>query len=266
MQNENRRLKILDIWVDPLSRDEALEKVKLFLDRGTRPHAVFASNPEKNFSVPADAALYEVYRSADILLPDGIGMVLAARVLYGKRCSRIPGSEFIFDICRLAAREGHGVFVYGAREDVNAGASRILEERFPGLKVVGRASGYVRDEEMDGLIRKINDSGAKVLFIALGSPKQEKWFSTHKDSLRNVRVCQGIGGTLDTITGRVKRAPEIWCRYNAEWLYRLLSEPKRIKRQKLLPLFVAFVLIEKLKGLFAAGRANVLSLFQSKRS
>jgi N-acetylglucosaminyldiphosphoundecaprenol N-acetyl-beta-D-mannosaminyltransferase len=237
------------------TRDEALGKVKQFLDHGTRPHAVFASNPEKSFSVPADAALYDIFRRADILLPDGIGMVLAARVLHGKRFSRIPGSEFIFDICNLAAREGHGVFLYGAREDVNEGASRMLEERFPGLMVVGRANGYVSDDDMEDLVRHINDSGAKVLFIALGSPKQEKWFAAHKDSLRNVRVCQGVGGTLDTITGRVKRAPEIWCRYNAEWLYRLLSEPKRIKRQKLLPLFVVRVILEKIKKILATAKA-----------
>ena len=250
----NGRLDILDIWVDPLTRDEALGKVKQFLDHGTRPHAVFASNPEKNFSVPADTALYDVYRDADMLLPDGIGMVLAARILYGKRFSRIPGSEFIFDICRLAAREGHGVFVYGAGEDVNEGASRILEERFPGLKVVGRANGYVKDNDMEDLIQQINDSGAKVLFIALGSPKQEKWFATYQDLLKNVRVCQGVGGTLDTIVGKVKRAPEIWCRYNAEWLYRLLSEPKRVKRQKLLPLFAVLVIIKKIKSLSLVAR------------
>jgi N-acetylglucosaminyldiphosphoundecaprenol N-acetyl-beta-D-mannosaminyltransferase len=248
------RLKVLDIWVDPLIRDEALEKVKQFLDDGTRPHAVFASNPEKNFSVPANKSLYEAYRNADILLPDGIGTVMAARILYGKHIARIPGSEFIFDICGLAAREGHGVFVYGASEDVNEGASRILAERFPGLKVVGRANGYVKDNEMDDLIQQINDSGAKILFIALGSPKQEKWFATYKNSLKNIRVCQCIGGTLDTITGKVKRAPEIWRRYNVEWLYRLLSEPKRIRRQKLLPLFIVLIIREKIKSFFLVAR------------
>ncbi|OPY74840.1 MAG: putative N-acetylmannosaminyltransferase [Syntrophorhabdus sp. PtaU1.Bin058] len=254
MQDANERLKILDMWVDPLTRDEALERVNRFLNHGTRPHAVFASNPEKNFSVPADAGLHDVYRYADILLPDGIGMVLAARILYGRHFLRIPGSEFIFDICRLAAREGHGIFVYGAQEEVNAKACRILGERFPGLRIAGRANGYVKEGEMAELVRQINDSGAKVLFIALGSPKQEKWFAAHKGSLKNVRVCQCIGGTLDTITGRVKRAPEIWCRHNAEWLYRLLSEPKRLKRQKVLPLFAVLVMIEKLKGFFKAAR------------
>ncbi|HUI66728.1 MAG TPA: WecB/TagA/CpsF family glycosyltransferase [Nitrospirota bacterium] len=255
MQNANGRLKILNIWVDPLTRDEARDKVKQFLDHGTKPHAVFASNPEKNFSVPANPVLFDAYREADILLPDGIGMVLAARVLHGKRFSRIPGSEFIFDICSLAASDGHGVFVYGASEEVNARACCVLEQRFHGLRIVGRANGYVKDEGMADLICQINDSGATVLFIALGSPKQEKWFATNKESLKNVRVCQGIGGTLDTIAGKVKRAPEIWCRYNAEWLYRLLSEPKRFKRQRLLPLFVALLVIEKLKGIFTIARA-----------
>jgi N-acetylglucosaminyldiphosphoundecaprenol N-acetyl-beta-D-mannosaminyltransferase len=250
MQDATGRLRILNIWVDPLSREQAIEKVNNFISHGTRPHAVFASNPEKNFSVPADADLYEVFRCADILLPDGMGMVQAARILYGKRFSRIPGTEFIFDICKLAASEGYGIFIYGAREDVNAEASRILEQRFPGLQVVGRANGYIRDENMDNLVRQINDSGAKILFIALGSPKQEKWFATHKNSLKTVRVCQGVGGTLDVIAGRVKRAPEIWCRYNAEWLYRLLSNPKRFRRQTVLPLFAALVYFEKLKRLF----------------
>ena len=113
----------------------------------------------------------------------------------------------------------------------------MLAERFPGLKIAGRANGYVKDEEMPGLIEKINESGAAVLFVALGSPKQEKWFAKYKDKLPHVRVVQGIGGTLDTIGGTVKRAPEFWCRHNLEWLYRLLSEPKRIARQRVLPVF-----------------------------
>jgi N-acetylglucosaminyldiphosphoundecaprenol N-acetyl-beta-D-mannosaminyltransferase len=252
MQYANERLRILDIWVDPMTREQVLDKVSQFLEKGSRPHSVFASNPEKNFSVPTDRMLHAAYRDADILLPDGIGMVLAARLLYGKRFPRIPGSEFIFDLCRLAAQKHYGIFVYGAREEVNAGACRILEQRFHGLRIVGRANGYVKDEQMPGLIRQINDSGAKILFIALGSPKQEKWFALHKDSLKNVRVCQGIGGTLDTITGHVRRAPEIWCRYNAEWLYRLLSDPKRLGRQKVLPIFALQVIITKGKNLLAA--------------
>jgi len=243
----NDRLKILNIWVDPVSREMALERAAYYLLQGQRPHTIFASNPEKNFSVPADPDLYRVFREADLLLPDGIGMVWAVRVLYGRHLERVPGSEFIFDLCRLAVREGCGVFFYGSDEEVNRRSAEILAERYSGLKVAGRANGYIKDAEMPALIQKINDSEAKILFVALGSPKQEKWYTRHKDELRHVRIVQGVGGTLDTIAGKVKRAPELWCRYHLEWLYRLLDDPRRIRRQKVLPVFVMQVLAAKLK-------------------
>ncbi len=240
------RLRILDIWVDPVTRDEAIGRVRDFLKDGNRPNSVFASNPEKNFSVPKDPELYDVFRDADLLLPDGIGMVLAARILQSAKLERVPGSEFIFDICGLAEKEGYRIFVYGASEDVNRKSAEILAARYPRLLIVGRANGYVGKAEMPQLIRQINESRAEILFVALGSPKQEKWFAEHKAALEHVRVVQGIGGTLDTIGGTVKRAPAIWRKYWAEWLYRLLAEPKRIKRQKWLPLFAILVLSAKL--------------------
>ena len=242
------RLDILNIWVDSVSKKEALDRVEYFLTHGDKPHCVFAANPEKNFSVPRDPALCKAYREADLLLPDGIGIVAAARILYGVKIDRVPGSEFIFDICKLAAREGYGVFLYGASEKVNSVSAEKMKERHPGLRIVGRSNGYVKEEEMDGLIEKINASKAEILFLALGSPKQELWFATHKDHLRSVKVCQGVGGTLDTIAGTVKRAPEFWQRLSMEWFYRLISEPKRFRRQKVLPLFAAMVFLEKLRG------------------
>jgi len=177
-------------------------------------------------------------------------MVLAARILYGAQLARVPGSEFIYDICELAAKEGSKIFVYGAKEEVNRAATETLKRRYEGLEIIGRSNGYVKDEEMSDLINRINTSEAEILFLALGSPKQEKWLATYKHSLENVRVCQGIGGTLDTIAGNVKRAPEIWLKLSLEWLYRLISEPKRIKRQKVLPIFVVMILIAKMKNFF----------------
>jgi N-acetylglucosaminyldiphosphoundecaprenol N-acetyl-beta-D-mannosaminyltransferase len=120
----------------------------------------------------------------------------------------------------------------------------ILQKRFPGLKVVGRQNGYVRSEEMDSMIDEINASGAQILFIALGSPRQEKWVAQYGDKLQ-VKVIQGIGGTLDTITGHVKRAPLAWQKLNLEWFYRLLNEPSRIRRQIQLPVFALMVLKQK---------------------
>ncbi len=243
------RLNILNIWVDPVSMNDALEQVKQFIEHGDHPHTIFAANPEKNFSVPRDPLLYEAFKTADLLIPDGIGVVLAARLLHRARLSRLPGVELMHAICRLAAEKGYRIFIYGAREEVSKVAYERLHKLYPGVHLVGRANGYVQDNEMPQLIEQINETRSEILFLALGSPKQEKWLSEHKDSLKTVRVCQGIGGTLDTIAETVKRAPDIWCRFNAEWLYRLLVEPRRIKRQKVLPLFAWLVLSAKLRKL-----------------
>lgn len=242
------RLKILDIWVDPVNMAEALARVEAFVTDGDRLHTIFSSNPEKNFSFPKDPFLHESFRNADLLIPDGIGVVMAARILHGVRLSRLPGVELMHNICGLAAKLGYRVFVYGAREDVSCEACKKLQVLYPGLQIVGRANGYVKAKDMPQLIEQINRSQSEILFLALGSPTQEKWLAEYKDKLRTIRVCQGIGGTLDTITGRVKRAPKFWCNCNLEWFYRLVSEPSRIKRQKVLPVFAARVLTEKFKA------------------
>ncbi len=243
------RIKILNVWIDPIDEEESIKIVEGFLDKGEKLHTVFAINPEKNFSAPSDPLLYETIKRADLLLPDGIGMVIAARILYGIKISRVAGFETMNNICRLASRKGTGIFLYGAKEDVNSITAEKLPEMYPGLNISGRSSGFVREEDMLNLISQINDSGAEILFLALGSPRQEKWLSAHRELLKNIKVCQGVGGSFDVIAGKVKRSPDIWIKYNVEWLYRLLAEPKRIKRQKMLPVFAFLVVIEKCKQL-----------------
>lgn len=243
------RIKILNIWVDAVNKKLAIDEVNDYLRNGTRPHSIFASNPEKNFSLPKDPQLYKTFKTADLLLPDGVGIVWAARILFGVRLERVPGSEFIFDICELAVKEGYGIFVYGAKENINKTAVNRLQKRYLKLSIVGRSNGYVKDSEMPALIDRINKSHAEVLFLALGSPKQENWFAKYHRDLKYVKVCQCIGGTLDIIAGNVKRAPKIWQKLSLEWLYRLIIQPSRINRQKVLPIFVMAVLISKLKRL-----------------
>ena len=254
----SERLKILGIWVDPVDRYEAINRVEGFLKKGERPHTVFAANPEKSFSVPKDPQLLETFRTADLLLPDGIGIVWAAKILYGSRLERVPGSEFIFDICKLAANNGYSIFVYGAKEETNRTAVNRLKKQFQYLKVVGRCNGYISEAEMPELVNRINKTRAEILFLALGSPKQENWFAKYHRELKYVKVCQCIGGTLDTIAGNVKRAPEIWQKCSLEWLYRLVMQPSRIKRQKVLPFFVLKVFGTKIKHLVGRYLARTL--------
>src|ERR1035437_3374357 len=103
---KNGRLNILNVWVDPVDMSGALARIERFIEEGDRPHSVFAVNPEKNYSVPRDSGLHKVFSHADLLIPDGIGVVMAARVLHRVRLKRVPGVELMDEICRLSARKG----------------------------------------------------------------------------------------------------------------------------------------------------------------
>jgi N-acetylglucosaminyldiphosphoundecaprenol N-acetyl-beta-D-mannosaminyltransferase len=244
-----QRYPILDIWCDAVSMPEALSKVVSFIEQGDRLHTIFAANPEKNYSVPRDPMLYDMFRRGDLLLPDGIGMVLALRLLHGVKLVRLPGCELMQSICGLSAENGYAIFIYGAREEVNKLAVERLRHDYPRLRIVGRAHGYLPAGATPALVKQINDSEAQILFLALGSPQQEQWISRYENQLKRVRVCQGIGGTLDVLAGRVTRAPEAYCKLGLEWLYRLISEPNRLARQMILPKFVLQIVQEKFSHL-----------------
>jgi N-acetylglucosaminyldiphosphoundecaprenol N-acetyl-beta-D-mannosaminyltransferase len=241
-----QRYPVLKLWVDDCTMESALDQVAEFVEKGDRVQTVFAVNPEKNYTVPKDPFLYRMFKESDLLIPDGIGMVLAAKLLHSVRVERVPGCELMQQICAMSEKKGFKVFLYGAKEEVSQAAMAELVSRHPDLKIVGRQNGYLPPEKNDELVNRINDSGAQIIFLALGSPKQENWIAQNRDRLTSVRVCQGIGGTLDVLAGTVKRAPEIYCKLGLEWLYRLLSEPSRIKRQLKLPLFAVQVLAAKL--------------------
>jgi N-acetylglucosaminyldiphosphoundecaprenol N-acetyl-beta-D-mannosaminyltransferase len=241
------RIDILGVPVDCVDMAGALGAVQQMI-AGDRPQSVIAVNPEKVIKAQSDDGLRDQLKQAGLLIPDGIGVVLAAAILGLGAMRRVPGSELMPEICALAAAKGYGIFLFGASPEVNALASAELIKRYPKINIVGRQHGYVKDNEMSGVIERINSSGAQILFIALGSPKQEQWMATHINSLNSVRVLQGVGGTFDVIAGRVQRAPAVFLRLNLEWLYRLLAQPKRILRQTALPRFVYRVLVERIFG------------------
>jgi len=205
---------------------------------------ILAINPEKVIKFQYDNFLRSMSEKAALLIPDGIGVVMAMRWLYGFPTTRVPGSELMPNICWEAAKKGYKIFLYGSKEEVNKGAVERLQNNYPGIQIVGRSNGYLKEDQMSGLIKEINKSCADILFVALGSPKQEQWIQTYLPKL-NVKVCQGIGGTLDTIVGTVKRAPAFFRWAGLEWFYRLVKEPKRIRRQLVLPVFALKVLKEK---------------------
>jgi len=208
--------------------------------------AVVAVNPEKIMRARVDQALLDSLRRAALLIPDGIGAVWGARLLADAEIGRVPGAELMPAICDRAAGKGFSVFLFGAQEEVNAKAAEVLPVRYPGLRIAGRRNGYVDAGAMPALVDEINRSGADVLFIALGSPRQEEWIDQYIGSL-HIKVVQGVGGTFDVLAGRVQRAPALFRRLNLEWFYRLLREPKRLWRQRVLLIFALAVIAERLR-------------------
>jgi N-acetylglucosaminyldiphosphoundecaprenol N-acetyl-beta-D-mannosaminyltransferase len=247
--NKPLRAEVLGIPVDCVTMDGAVEFAQRLIEDEQKGCYILAVNPEKVMVLLKDALLLKTFSSAELLIPDGIGVVIAMRLLHGLESVRVPGSELMPRLCEMAVKKGYAIFIYGAKEEVNRGAAEKLGQRYPGLKIAGRANGYLKEEEMPELVQRINASGAKILFVALGSPKQEQWIQKWHGDL-NVNIIQGVGGTLDVIDGKVKRAPLVYRKLGLEWFYRLISEPQRIKRQRELPVFAAQVLKEKVRQRF----------------
>jgi len=234
-----KRVEVFGVPVDCVDMAQAVDVVESLI-KGDSAKAVIAVNPEKVIKAQTDHQLLIVLNESGLLIPDGIGLVAAVKILGLGSLSRVPGAELMPAICERAAQKGYSVFLYGANSEVNLGARQALLQKYPTLKIVGGKDGYVSDADMPRLIEEINESKADVLFIALGSPRQELWMEQFLPQL-NIKVCQGVGGTFDVLAGKVKRAPYLFRRLHLEWFYRLVSQPSRILRQTALPKFVLMV-------------------------
>ncbi len=233
--------KYLGVEVSPLNMDEVLKRVESTIIDDKKVFIV-AINPEKIMKAQEDKSLKELINSADIKIPDGSGVVIASKLNKGSIKSRVTGIDLMKNICSLSGKKGYTVFLLGAKPKVAERASKVLEEEIKGLQIVGIQDGYFEDEEM--VIKMINDSKADILFVAFGSPKQENWIKRNMDKL-NVNIFMGVGGSYDVICGDINRAPMWMQKCGGEWVYRLLKEPTRIKRVKVLPKFIIKTLFER---------------------
>lgn len=210
---------------------------------GRKKTFCIAISPEKIYRSQCDKDLAQIISNADIHICDGIGTALSARVLTGRKIRRITGVQLFLDLVARSEKEGLRIFMLGASPESNNGACEKLLMKHPDLKIVGCQDGYFSDDE--AVVRMINDSGADMLFVAMGSPKQEKWISKFRDEI-NAPYCMGVGGAFDVVSGRVKWAPKFFRKTGTEFLYRLVKEPKRWRRYLTLPKIVMMVLKRKL--------------------
>lgn len=241
------RISILGVPVDVVSREEAVACILGFLAQ-EEPRQVVTLNAEMVMLARQDPEFRRVVQQAALVVPDGSGVRLGARILGQKLPERVAGIDLMQALCQVAARSGFRVYFLGAEPGVAKEAAHRLQERFPGLVVAGTQHGYFNPASLPEILVRIRESRPEILFVALGAPKQELWLAQHLPFLK-VKVGMGVGGSLDVLAGRVKRAPGWMQRLGLEWLFRLLQEPARWRRVLALPQFLLGVLWERLHQL-----------------
>ncbi|HJC41397.1 MAG TPA: WecB/TagA/CpsF family glycosyltransferase [Candidatus Intestinimonas pullistercoris] len=235
------RTEILGVGFDDLTIEEAADRASALLEEEGF-HYVVTPNPELVDRARREETFREALNGADLVLPDGIGVVYAARLLGRSLKGRCPGIDFAGKLMERMARKGQRLYLLGAKPGVAEAAAARLEVRYPGLTICGVHDGYFHE---DGpVVEDIRKAGADVVFVCLGFPKQEYWMVKNGPAT-GARLLAGLGGSLDVFAGVVERAPESWQRLGLEWLYRLTREPKRIGRMARLPLFLAAALGER---------------------
>ena len=235
------RIDVLGVGFDNLTMTEAVERaVSLLEEDGC--HYVVTPNPEIVEVCRENSEACAAVNEADLVLPDGIGVIKGAAMLGTPLKEKTPGIEFAANLMQRMAVTGRSLYLLGAKPGVAEQAARHLREQYPGLLVAGTHDGYFQEDAP--VVEAIRESGADVVFVCLGAPKQELWMKQNGTET-GARLLCGLGGSLDVFAGVVERAPEFWSKHGLEWFYRLCKEPRRLGRMMKLPKFLIHVRQEK---------------------
>jgi N-acetylglucosaminyldiphosphoundecaprenol N-acetyl-beta-D-mannosaminyltransferase len=239
-----KTVNILDIPVDNVTMSEAIERFKILLNE-SGVHTIYTPNAEIMMAAQRDPDLKEILSNADMLLPDGAGVVLASKIIKYPLKERVAGYDFTLNCFKLSSNMDISFFFFGGKPGVADEAVSNVKRDNPNINIVGTRDGYFSQDEESKIIDLINSAKPDVLLVALGAPKQEKWIHKNKHRL-NTKICIGVGGSFDVLAGKAQRAPEFFQKNGLEWLYRLYKEPWRYKRMMDLPRFILLVTSKKI--------------------
>ena len=238
------KIDVMGLKFDSMTMDETLSRAEALL-RGDKAAYVVTPNAEIAYEALHDVQLREMLNGADLMLPDGAGVVLASKLLRTPVKQKVAGVDFAAGLLGILERNGQSLYLLGGKTGIGELAAQKMLEAHPQLRIAGIADGYFQDEAP--VIAKINASGADALFVCLGAPKQERFMVQHQQEL-HVHLMAGLGGSLDAFAGTVQRAPAWMIRLNLEWLYRLIREPKRFRRMLRLPKYLWAVMLKRIRG------------------
>lgn len=237
---------ILGVPFNNVSNFEAVSIAEMYLfkdDNKTR--MIFTPNPEIVMAAYRHKGFLNILKKADLIIPDGIGVVIASKITGQPLKERVAGYDLVQGVFRKIRSTNKTVYFFGGAPGVAEKAKEKMEQTYKGLNIVGVHDGYFDDNEEKIIIEQINELQPDLLLVGIGFPKQEKWIYDNKDKL-NVKLCIGVGGSFDVMSGNIKRAPEFFRKLGLEWFYRLITQPSRFIRMLQLPIFILIVLKSKL--------------------
>lgn len=227
------------------SYDQALDIIEKTIESGKKSFWI-AINPQKVYRAWHEQELMDIMEQADVGICDGVGVSVASKILHGRSIERVTGCDLFFKLLFHASRKNWGVYLLGASPESNTAACARIQKMYPNLRIAGRHDGYFKDSSK--IIEHINASKADILFVGMGSPQQEYWIWHNREAIK-VPFCMGVGGSIDVASGRLKRAPRIIQKIGTEFLFQLITEPrKRWPRQKVYFPFMFRVIGKKVFG------------------
>lgn len=232
-------INILSIPIQNVTMEEACQHAFRLIEEG-KTASIATANAEMLMRAREDSELADILRNSDLVVPDGAGVLWAAEQDGQHFQERVTGVDLACELLEEAAVRKTAVYLFGGAEGVADQAADNLRRKYGAVNIVGTHSGFFNDAEEKRIIEEIRSKGTRILLVALGVPKQEKWISRHMYELGPC-LCMGVGGTLDVLSGKSDRAPKWMQEHRLEWLYRLAKEPTRFKRMLALPKFVAAV-------------------------
>ncbi len=241
-------ISILGVKIDNITKEESGNITGDLISKSNKScKIIVAPNTEFIMCAQKDKEFFDILKSAELATPDSIGVIWGGKLQKKRFKERIPGQAYFREILRRSEIDGWSIYILGGTEEVLNKAIEKIKKDYPNVNIVGYHEGYFIKDTEEEVIEEINKLQPNVLFVAMGAPKQEKWIYKNKDKLK-VDVAAGQGGTLDYEAGRIKRAPIFIQKIGLEWLWRLIRQPKRIVRMRVLPVFLLKILFKKDKS------------------
>lgn len=246
-----KTLEIFGVKIYNTTLQEATLQLEEYL-KGEKLKAIYTPNTEIVMVAKDDESLKDLINRGDLIVPDGIGLIYASRIKKKPLQERVTGFDLSINLLKIANENSYSIYFFGGKDGVAKMAAENVKKDYPNIRIAGHHHGYFKGihvgyenhEEEVKVIDNINSLNPDIIFVGLGFPKQEIWIDANKDKIK-AKVIIGNGGVMDILAGNSKRAPEIYQKLGLEWLYRLVKEPSRIKRQIVLPKFMLKVLFSK---------------------